>query len=104
MDDLINLYLNLYLLSPVPSILLCFQRPRFFPFLCIFHRCCWCWRLSLTGRLQHALFSTFRTQNIGTVGNESLADQSSVAAGALEAVVVPVTVFEGDKTGAPDAC
>lgn len=49
------------------------------------------------------MFSTFRTQNISTVGNESFADQSSVTAGALEAVVVPVAVFEGDKTGAPDA-
>lgn len=48
--------------------------------------------------LHEFLFGTFGAENIRTVGDEAFAHKGSLADGADETVVVPVTVFEGDET------
>ena len=53
--------------------------------------------------LEDALFGALRTQDIGTVSDETFSNQRDIAAGALEAVVVPMAVFERNESGTTDA-
>ena len=50
--------------------------------------------------LKDALFSALGTKDISAIGDESFADQRSVATSALEAIVVPVTIFERNESSA----
>jgi len=48
-------------------------------------------------------FGAFGAEDVGTVGDETFTDQRGVARGALEAVVMPVTVFERDEPSTSDS-
>ena len=50
------------------------------------------------------LLGALRADDVLGVGDEALADEGGLAGGATEAVVVPVAAFEGDESGAADAC
>lgn len=54
--------------------------------------------------LHELLPGAFGTDDVLSVGDESLADQRGLALRADEAVVVPMAVLERDETGAADAC
>lgn len=54
--------------------------------------------------LEDDLFGAFRTENVRSVGDEFLADQSGAAASALEAIIVPMAVLERDESSATNAC
>ena len=54
--------------------------------------------------LKNARFGAFRAEDVGTVGDEAFTNQTDVASGALEAVVVPVTILERDEPSASDSC
>lgn len=53
--------------------------------------------------LKNARFGAFRAEDVGTVGDEAFTNQTDVASGALEAVVVPVTILERDEPSASDS-
>ena len=48
------------------------------------------------------MFSALGAKDVGTVGDKSFPDQRSVAAGALETIIVPVTILKRDKSGSTD--
>lgn len=50
-----------------------------------------------------AFFGALRAEDVGPIGDESFADQRSAATGALEAVVMPMTILERDKSCAADS-
>lgn len=53
--------------------------------------------------LHELLLRALGTDDVGSVGDEALADQRRLALRADEAVVVPVPVLERDETSAADA-
>lgn len=53
--------------------------------------------------LHQLLLGTLRTDDIVLVGDESAAHQAGAATRAVETIVVPVSVLEGDELGAADA-
>lgn len=54
-------------------------------------------------KLHQLLPSAFGTQDVGSVGDEALANQGVGAHGADEAVVVPVAVLERDEARSADS-
>ena len=50
--------------------------------------------------LEDALFGALRAKDVGAVGDESFADERRVAAGALETIIVPMTILERDESSA----
>lgn len=64
----------------------------------------WLWVGALVQRvyLHEFLFGALWADDVLSVGDEALADEWCLALGADEAIVVPVTVFEWDETGAAD--
>lgn len=61
-------------------------------------------QLTLCSISHQLLFGTLRTNDIGGIGDKSAADQRRLAAGAAEAIIVPVAVLERDETRSTDAC
>lgn len=55
-------------------------------------------------RLHELLLGALWADDVFGVGDEPSADQRSLARGADETVVVPVTVLERDESRAADAC
>lgn len=53
--------------------------------------------------LHESLLGAFRADDVFLVGDEAAAYQTGAALGAEEAVVVPMTVLEGDELGATDS-
>lgn len=54
------------------------------------------WPPSMT-KLHKLLFSAIRADDVVLVRDEAVADQAGTATSAEETIVVPVTIFEGDK-------
>lgn len=54
--------------------------------------------------LHQLLLGTIRTQDVGSVGDESTAHQTSFAAGTHEAVVMPMAILERDEACAANSC
>lgn len=54
--------------------------------------------------LHEFLFGALGADDVLSIGDESFADERSLALCADEAVVVPMTVLERDEAGATDTC
>lgn len=54
--------------------------------------------------LHQLLLGTLGTDDVGGVRDEATADQRRLAAGAAEAVVVPVAILERNESRTTDAC
>lgn len=52
--------------------------------------------------LNQLLFGAFGTDDVVSIGNETASNQRCFAAGANEAIIVPVSVLEGDESSASE--
>lgn len=71
-------------------------------FVVSLHLFFFCCLTSIGATLHQFLFGTFGANNIGSIGDETTSDQTSLAAGTNKAIVMPMTILERNETSTTD--